>query len=816
MKVLKFGGSSVQNAERIANLIQILHQYRAQTTPFAVVFSAMGGITDLLISAGRLAEEGKPYEDALFEFANRHRNAADELLPNHPSIQTFLNNNLTELNNLLYGVSLTREMSLRTQDLILSFGERTANFLIATVLQERGFNAAYLDARKVVRTNTDFGNAKVDFATTNRLIQAHFEANANTIQIITGFIGSTDNGLTTTLGRGGSDYTAAIFAAALHAEVLEIWTDVDGVMTADPRKVNTAFSIPTMSYAEAMEMSHFGAKVIYPPTIQPILTKGIPLRILNSFNPTHQGTLITNAPQPAEHPIRGISSISRVTLFTLEGSGLIGVVGSAARLFSTLAKRKINVTLITQGSSEHSITFAVLPTYADATRIAIQEEFSFEMERGLIDDLRENKELSVIAVIGENMKSRSGLAGQVFGALGKNGINIIAIAQGSSELNISAVIPAKDEVKALKALHEGFFANETTVLHVFMIGVGLIGSTLLAQIEKQADFLKEKHRMQLQIVGFSNSKKMIFNENGINITNWRQELEDKGQAMSIKEFVFKMRDLNLPNSIFIDNTANTEVAAWYATILDSSISISTPNKIGASSDLATYNQLKTLAKKRKVLYCYETNVGAGLPVINTLNDLIASGDRILKIEGVLSGTLSFIFNNFDTTKQFSAIVREAKELGYTEPDPREDLSGADVRRKLLILAREAGVPLEADDIVIKGLLSDEAVNAPTIDDFLAQLEKEDTNYTQLAQTAQEKGKVLRFVAALEGEDASISLKEYELSHPFASLSGSDNMIVFTTERYRERPLVIRGPGAGAEVTAAGVFAEILRIGHYLA
>ncbi len=815
MKVLKFGGSSVATPQRIQSIIDILKSYYERGDEFAVVFSAFGGLTDVLIDAGKLAEQGdEKYKIALQEFAKRHRSTAYTLAPDNEDVIAKIEQNIVDLSDLLHGVSLTRELSARTLDVVVSFGERSSNLIIAAAMEKQGIATCYIDARELVRTNAQFGSAKVDFDATNALIQAAAAQNtAKKVWVVTGFIGSTADNLTTTLGRGGSDYTGAIFAAALNAEVLEIWTDVNGVLTADPRKVPTAFTVPQMSYAEAMEVSHFGAKVIYPPTIQPILQKNIPLRILNTFNPSHTGTLITNNPDPSEHPIKGITSISQVALITIEGSGMVGVPGTASRLFGSLARAKANVILITQGSSEHSITFAVMPEEAQKAKQAVEEEFDYELKVNALEPLRIELNLSVIAVIGENMKAQTGIAGKLFGALGKNGINIVAIAQGSSELNISAVIPRKDETKALLALHEGFFLSETTVLHLFMVGVGLIGSTLLEQIKRQAAYLKQSRRLELQIIGIANSKKMAFNANGIALDSWKTHLQESEIPMSMTDFVDTMRDFNLPNSIFIDNTANAEITTHYAAILDASISISTANKIAASSKFANYAHLKHLADKRNVQFLFETNVGAGLPVITTLNDLIASGDRILKIEGVLSGTLSFIFNNFTKDTPFSEIVAEAKQLGYTEPDPRDDLSGADVRRKLLILAREAGLALESEDIKIDGLLSQKCLDAPTIEGFMTELATENEVYKQKITEAGDN--VLRFVASLAGETATIGLRSYSPSHPFASLNGSDNMLVFTTERYKDRPLVIRGPGAGAEVTAAGVFAEIIRIGSRL-
>ncbi len=818
MKVLKFGGSSVASPQRIQSIIDILKTYQTNYEQggdeFAVVFSAFGGLTDVLINAGKLAEQGdENYKNAIQEFAKRHRSTAYTLTPDNEEVIAEIEQNIINLSDLLHGVSLTRELSARTLDVVVSFGERSANLIIAAAMTKQGIAAQFIDARKIVRTNAQFGSAKVDFETTFQQIQKAKNLENKGVWVITGFIGATAEGLTTTLGRGGSDYTGAIFAAGLNADVLEIWTDVNGVLTADPRKVPTAFTVPTMSYAEAMEISHFGAKVIYPPTIQPVLQRNIPLRILNTFNPSHPGTLITNQPEPSEHPIKGISSISQIALITVEGSGMVGVPGTASRLFGSLARAKANVILITQGSSEHSITFAVLPDEAQKACEAVEEEFSFELKTNALEPLRIETNLSVIAVIGENMKAQTGIAGKLFGALGKNGINIVAIAQGSSELNISAVIPRKDEIKALLALHEGFFLSETTILHLFMVGVGLIGSTLLEQIKRQAAYLKQSRRLELRIIGIANSKKMAFDNNGILLKNWKETLADAPDKMSMAAFVNTMRELNLPNSIFIDNTANSEITNHYADILGASISISTANKIAASSSFANYSNLKHLADKRNVQFLFETNVGAGLPVITTLNDLIASGDRILKIEGVLSGTLSFIFNNFNKSTLFSDIVAEAKALGYTEPDPRDDLSGADVRRKLLILAREAGLVLESDDVKIDGLLSEKCLNAPSIEAFMTQLAVENSVYSKKINEAGDN--VLRFVASLEGENATIGLRTYPPTHPFASLNGSDNMLVFTTERYRERPLVIRGPGAGAEVTAAGVFAEVIRIASRL-
>lgn len=817
MKVLKFGGSSVAKPERIRGIAKILKEYYTQGEKFTVVFSAFGGVTDSLIEMSQLAAAGDDLYVEKFEaFQNRHVDAAKELLDKDglKEVLQELESNQNVLKNLLYGVFLVREASTRTMDYVLSFGERSSAFIISHVLKQNGLNAKYLDARKVIKTDKSFSSAKVDLNLTYKKIKEYYEQNPE-IHIVTGFIASAKGGLTTTLGRGGSDYTASLLAAGLNADVIEIWTDVDGVLTADPRKVKKAFTIPNMTYSEAMEMSHFGAKVIYPPTLQPALAKAIPLYIRNTFNPSFIGTLVSKESDPNGTDIKGISSIGHVALLTLQGSGLFGVPGIAGRLFSCLAQADINIILITQGSSEHSISFAVQPRVAEKAKKKVEKEFEYEMQLSIIDKVKMEDDLSVVAIIGENMRYRPGISGRLFQALGKNGINIVAIAQGSSELNISVVINRDDESKALNALHQAFFLSDTKELHLYMIGVGLIGSTLIQQIQKQAEYLKQTRSLEIKVVGLGNSKKMLFNEGGINLAKWKDSLLSSEREMTAAGFINTMKNMNLENSIFIDNTASDQIANHYETILDSSISISTPNKIATSSAYLQYTRLKTIANKRGVQFMYETNVGAGLPVISTLNDLINSGDRILKIEGVLSGSLSFIFNSFDSSKQFSDIVLEAKKKGFTEPDPRIDLNGIDVRRKLLILAREAGLSLEANDVEINNILPTACQEAETVDDFFKALVTANSHFTDLVKKSEVKNQKLRMVAKLDDGKASIGLEAVNSEHPFYHLSGSDNMIVFTTERYKERPLVVRGPGAGAEVTAAGVFAEIITIGNYL-
>ncbi|RME99876.1 MAG: bifunctional aspartate kinase/homoserine dehydrogenase I [Bacteroidetes bacterium] len=818
MKVLKFGGSSVAKPERIRGIVEILKKYYEAGERFTVVFSAFGGVTDLLIDMSTRAAKGDDSYSELFEaFSQRHNDAARELLE-EAQLQVVLpelERNHEVLRNLLYGIFLVREASPRTMDYVLSFGERNSAFIIAHTLQGAGIQAAYLDARKIIKTDKQFGAAKVDFDTTYKKIRAYYSEHPE-VQIVTGFVASAKGGLTTTLGRGGSDYTASLIAAGLDAELIEIWTDVDGVLTADPRKVKKAFTIDNMTYAEAMEMSHFGAKVIYPPTLQPALQKRIPLYIKNTFKPDFRGTLVSDKSDPAGSPVKGISSVNEVALLTLSGSGLFGVPGIAGRLFGSLAEAGINVILITQGSSEHAISFAIQPNFATKAKRKVDETFAFEIERGIVKEVKVEQDLSVVAIIGENMRYQPGIAGRLFQALGKNGINIVAIAQGSSELNISVVLSREDEPKALNALHEAFFLSNTQELHLFIVGVGLIGSTLLDQIRDQAEFLREKRALELKVVGLANSRHMTFAPDGLDLSNWRDTLAAAEQKMDLSVFINKMKTLNLSNTIFVDNTASEAVAAHYETILDNSISISTPNKIATSSSLLQYRRLKTIAAKRGVSFRYETNVGAGLPVITTLNDLINSGDNILRIQGVLSGSMSYIFNHFDGTKPFSEIVTEARNLGYTEPDPRIDLSGRDVKRKLIILAREAGFPLEGHEVEISPLLPPALQAVSDVEAFFKLLPEYDEHFEQVRQAADKENRVLRMIASIDQDGkAQVGLEAVGPDSPFYFLSGSDNMIVFTTTRYQERPLVVRGPGAGAEVTAAGVFAEIISIGNDL-
>lgn len=811
MKVIKFGGSSVATPERIKSVINIIKPY--SQSDLAIVFSAFGGVTDVLIQLSSLALEGNTgYRAKLEELETRHLDAVRNLISikNQSGILAQVKIQINELEGVLQGVFLVKERTLRTLDYIMSFGERLSAYIISEAMKDAGLPAEYLDARKVIRTDNQFGYAKVDFDVTNKLIAEHFKFH-DALQIITGFIATSESGETTTLGRSGSDYTAAIFAGALKVSSLEIWTDVDGMMTADPRLVKKAFTIPTMSYEEAMELSHFGAKVIFPSTLLPAMAHNIPIWVKNTFNPSHEGTLIS-AESTNGKLIKGISSMNGISLLNIQGSGMLGVVGVSMRLFSTLAQEKINVILISQASSEHSICIAIESTLAARAKSALKREFQHEIHNELIDDVHVTDNLSIVATVGDGMKHHPGTSGRMFSALGKNGINVVAIAQGSSERNISAVIKQEDVAKALNVLHDAFFLSDRKTAHVFLAGTGLIGKALLNQVREQFNKLSEENKLEVRINGMANSKKMMFSEQGLSLEQAVETLNEKGEPMNLEAFYQNMTSMNLPSSIFVDCTSSEAVAGLYERILDSNISIVTPNKKANSGSQQVYQQLKKTARQRGVRFLYETNVGAGLPVINTLNDLLLSGDKVIRIEAVLSGTLNFIFSSFNGSKPFSEIVKEAKEKGYTEPDPRDDLSGTDVARKILILSRECGLPLELGDIPIQNLVPKDCQDQKTTEEFLKALQKHDAEFETLRKEAESKQQKLRYQAVLENGNVNVALKPVDSSHPFYSLSGSDNIILLTTERYHERPMVIRGPGAGAEVTAAGVFADIIRIG----
>jgi aspartokinase/homoserine dehydrogenase 1 len=817
MVILKFGGTSVGNNERIEKVAFILKKRFAKSGQTIIVLSALSGITDELIKMSKTASKGDiSYKTSFIYIEGKHINLVKTLLPVKKQTEVLATIKLTlnELEDVLHGVFLVKELSARTLDFIMSFGERLSTYIITSYLSTTGLKVEFIDTRELIVTDDSFGNAKVDFEITDKKIKNAFK-NFTGLKIVTGFIASTTNNETTTLGRGGSDFTASIFAAALNAREIEIWTDVDGVLTADPRKVKNSFPIRNLSYEEAMELSHFGAKVIYPPTMQPALNKNIPIRIKNAFNPDFEGTLVSRKTNSSSYLIKGISSIDNIALISIRGSGMIGVSGTAQRIFGTLAAKNISVILITQASSEHSLCIAVLPLFAQTAKKAIEYEFRFEIKDGLVNEPEIENSMSIIAIVGENMRKTPGISGKIFNSLGRNGINIAAIAQGSSERNISVVISQQDEAKALNVIHDAFFLSPAKSVNIFLVGPGKVGATLLKQIIQQEEYLKKEYGLRFRIVGLADSKKMFFDVNGVSTNDWKEKLSASELKTDLSQFINEMVRLNLSNSIFIDCTASREVVKNYKEIFKSNISIVTPNKIANSSSLSEYLELKEYAFKHNVRFAYETNVGAGLPIIGTLKDLVSSGDKILKIEGILSGTLSYIFNSFDRTKKFSEIVLEAKEKGFTEPDPREDLKGTDVARKLLILAREIGIELEFDQIKIQNIVPEKLRNIKSVDEFLDKLREYDSYFEEKRIAAENKKMKLRYVAELMNNKAKIFLTEVDQDHPFYFLDGSDNILAVKTVNCGKRPIVIKGPGAGIEVTAAGVFADVIRISNYL-
>jgi aspartokinase/homoserine dehydrogenase 1 len=811
MRVLKFGGSSVANAENINKIVSILKE-RIEKEKLVVVVSALGGITDALINGVTLASKGDElYKEELQKIENRHLQMVKELIPisQQSRILSLVKRHCNEIEDICNGVFLLHELTSRTRDRVMSYGELLSSQIISVKFQSEGFENKWIDSRKIILTNSHYEHAVVDFERTNEEIQNYFSGSEESFFLVPGFIGSDINGITTTLGRGGSDYTASIIAAAINATALEIWTDVSGMMTADPRLVSNAKIIPHILYREAMELSHFGAKVIYPPTIQPVMRKNIPVWIKSTFAPEHHGTLIENNTSiKNDSSVRGISSINKIALLSLEGSGMAGIPGFSKRLFETLANEQINVILITQSSSEHSICVAIEEASAAKAKMAVDAAFNIEIERLKVEPLIVENDLAIIALVGDKMKSHPGISGKMFSALGKNGVNVRAISQGSSERNISAVISVKDVKKAVNVLHEEFFETTYKQVNLFLAGVGNVGSRLLSQLLQQHQYLQKNLRLHIRVVGIANSKKMIFNEKGINLINWKELLQN-AEVMNLAEFVKTIQTKNLRNSVFVDATANENVASHYAEILEKSVSIVACNKIAASSSFNYYEKLKNLAREFNVHFLFETNVGAGLPVIGTLNDLLLSGDKINKIEAVLSGTLNFVFNNYKGTESFAKVVKQAQDEGYTEPDPRLDLSGVDVVRKIMILARESGEKIEMEDIHNNAFMPPQCMLG-SVDDFYACMEKEEAHFKKIFEEANNAGKKLKFVASYENGKAKVGLQQIDPSHDFYHLYGKDNVVLFYTNRYTGQPLVVKGAGAGAEVTASGVFADIIR------
>ncbi len=814
MKILKFGGTSVGSVQSIQTLLNILKDEAIGKQKPVVVLSAMSGVTNLLLSMAEGAANGNDFTAGLAELEKRHFDVVKNLLTvqNQNPAYTGLKIRFNELEELLQGALTLRELTPKTRDMVLSYGERCAAFMISKIATQHFPEVLFTDASKLIRTDSSFGQARVSMEQTDLLIKGFHNEHPDKMLFVTGFIASNEAGQITTLGRGGSDYTAAIFGSALNAKEIQIWTDVNGMMTADPRMVKKAFSLPELTYTEAMELSYFGAKVIYPPTMIPAFLKKIPIVIKNTFAPDFEGTYIRHDCKPSNLPIKGISSINNISILNLEGSGMVGKSGFSGRLFSLLAREQINIILITQSSSEHSITFAVQPDHAEKARMLIEQEFELELLAKKLEHVLIEQNLAILAVVGENMKQTPGVSGKLFHSLGRNGVNVRAIAQGSSEYNISVIISAHDLAKALNAAHDAFFVQLTKTLHAFCLGTGQIGQTLFKQLNAHSAYLQENNSIQVKIIGISNTRKMVFNTDGISLDSWQDELAGSDEKANLAEFVDRMQQMNLPNCVFIDNTASPKPVEVYEQVFKSNISVITCNKIGNSASYKQYKTFRDTAKQHGVDFFYETNVGAGLPIIRTLKDLMNSGDRIAKIEAILSGTISFIFNNFKGEANFHDVVKMAQDKGYTEPDPRDDLSGKDFMRKMLILARDAGYAMEEADVKIESMLPTACFAAKTVDDFYVALKAEDAFFSDLKAQAAADKKVLRYIGKLEDGKAAITLQMVDENHPFFTLSGSDNIISFTTDRYRERPLVVKGPGAGAEVTAAGVFADLINVG----
>ncbi|MBQ3744755.1 MAG: bifunctional aspartate kinase/homoserine dehydrogenase I [Prevotella sp.] len=812
MKVMKFGGTSVGSVKSILSLKEIV-EAEARTQPVIVVVSALDGITDKLIATSQMAKQGdEHYREEFDAMVKRHHQMIDTIITDDKKRVDLFNNVdqlFDQLKSIFYGVYLIHDLSKKTEDTIVSYGERLSSHIVAAMVK----NGIRMNSRDFIRTEKKMGKHVIDADLTTQLVKETFkELNEKTIYVVPGFIArDRDTHETTNLGRGGSDYTASILAAVLNAEVLEIWTDVDGFMTADPKVIKSAYTINELSYVEAMELCNFGAKVIYPPTIYPVCVKNIPIKVKNTFNPEHPGTLIKEKIDDDNKPIKGISSIKGTTLITVTGLSMVGVIGVNRRIFTTLANKGISVFMVSQASSENSTSIGVRDEDADAAAEALNAEFAKEIETGAMYPMQVESGLATIAIVGENMKQTPGIAGKLFGTLGRSGISVIACAQGASETNISFVVDGRFLRKSLNVLHDSFFLSEYKVLNLFICGIGTVGGMLLEQIRTQQQFLMQSRRLKLNVVGISDVDNFVLDRDGIDLDNYEKILRAGFPANTehMKEEIVKM---NIFNSVFVDCTASRQIAMLYQTFLEHNISVVAANKIAASSDYDSYLKLKQTARDRGVWFRYETNVGAGLPIIGTINDLCNSGDKILKIEAILSGTLNFIFNEIAADVPFSETVRRAKEQRYSEPDPRIDLSGTDVIRKLVILTREAGYKVEQDDVE-KHLFVPNDYFEGSLDDFWKRLPELDADFEARRQKLEAENKRWRFVATMENGKTNVALKEVPYGHPFYGLEGSNNIVLLTTERYKEYPMLIQGYGAGAAVTAAGVFANIMSIAN---
>ena len=809
MKVMKFGGTSVGSATSILNLKKIVE---AEKEPVVVVVSALGGITDKLIKVSQMAANGDAaYLDEFQAIVTRHYELISAVIPENSAKRELLVNVdslLHDLGNIYQGIFLINDLSQKSESAIVSYGERISSLIVTALIKD----AVHFDSRAFIKTETKRGKYILDNDLTDKLIKEAFDGKDLKVVVVPGFISTDkDTGEITNLGRGGSDYTASLIAASLHAEVLEIWTDVDGFMTADPNVIGKAYTIQHLSYVEATELCNFGAKVVYPPTIYPVCKANIPIRIKNTFNPSAEGTIINHENRSSGRLIKGISSINDTDLLTVQGLGMVGVVGVNHRIFQSLANAGISVFLVAQASSENSTSLGLRHVDAEPACEVLNSEFAKEISMGLMEPVRAVGNLSTVAIVGENMRQTPGIVGKLFQTLGRNGINMVACAQGGQETNISFVVKADQLRKTLNVIHDSFFLSEYKVLNLFICGTGTVGGSLIEQIEQQRDKLMAEHSLVLNVVGIASSKRAIFNRDGIDLATYREQLE-KSEESNIGKLCEGIIGMNIFNSVFVDCTASSEVASLYEELLSHNVSVVAANKIAASSDYSTYSRLKHISRMRNVKYLFETNVGAGLPIICTINDLINSGDKILKIEAVLSGTLNFIFNALSKDVPFSRTVKLAKEYGYSEPDPRIDLSGKDVIRKLVILAREAGYTIEQEDVEANLFIPQEFFNS-SIDEFWNVLPTLDDEFEGNRRRLESEEKHWRFVAKFEDGKGSVSLCEVDRHHPFYHLEGSNNIILLTTERYKEFPMLIQGYGAGAGVTAAGVFADIMRIAN---